>query len=375
MTSAHQAIPSLIDDLEARMGSRDARERADILDKVTSLFLTGAPRFGEEHVAVFDAVIGRLTDAIEIRARAQLSERLAPLDNAPLGVIERLANDEIAVARAVLIGSSRLSDDMLVQAALKHGRDHMLAISERKNLNEPVTDVLVEHGDRIVINAVAGNPTARFSKTGIETLIDKSRRDELLHATLTRRSDLPPQHMATLFTLAKEAARQRLETAAQTRDSNRISEAVERSASDIAAETTRTSRSFAVALAVVNQMVEDNQLTEAEIARFARSGHREETICALSYLARVPLSVAEKVFSAPEHDLLLITCRSINFGWDTVRALATLRLGARPDPRIIGQLNDSYRKLSTATAQRVLRFLHAREAVNGVRPPHPATPA
>ena len=54
-------------------------------------------------------MIERLADEIEVAARAQLSKRLAPSDNAPVKVVKKLAfDDSIDVAGPVLRQSERL---------------------------------------------------------------------------------------------------------------------------------------------------------------------------------------------------------------------------------------------------------------------------
>ena len=141
----------------------------------------------DDQVSVFDVVIGRLSRAIELRARIELSERLAPVPNAPSGVVRQLALDEIAVARPVLIGSPRLTDQDLVAVSAAKGRDHMLAITERPNLGEPVTDFLILRGGRVVTHAVAANQTARFSRHGMGVLVMRAVQDDALQATLGAR--------------------------------------------------------------------------------------------------------------------------------------------------------------------------------------------
>ena len=60
---------------------------------------------------MFDDVMVRLVCAIETKARAKLSHRLAPIANAPSNVIHMLAfDDDIEVARPVLTQSERLDD-------------------------------------------------------------------------------------------------------------------------------------------------------------------------------------------------------------------------------------------------------------------------
>src|ERR1700690_4124176 len=97
------AAGTLIAELEEAIQDNLAGKRAVLLRRVTDLFVRGADTFEEDHVAVFDDVLVRLAAGIEIQARAELSERLAPLANAPIRIIEALSvDDEIRVAGPVL---------------------------------------------------------------------------------------------------------------------------------------------------------------------------------------------------------------------------------------------------------------------------------
>jgi uncharacterized protein (DUF2336 family) len=354
-----------LNSLQEAFEAKDFAQRADAADKITDLFILGAPGFSDTHIALFDQVIGMLASAIEIRARARLSEKLADVDNAPPDVVRKLSRDEIVVARPVLSRSPRLTDADLVEAARHGGRDHMLAISERRNLTEPVTDVLVNEGDRVVVNSVASNPTARFSAKGYDALIAKSKADELLQAALGRRNDIPARHMAMLFELAKRAARERLqgETGASTRRT--ISQAVNSSARDIAAETVARSEAYRLAVQDVTALVQSNALSETTLAEYARGKQMDHAICAVAYLAKLPLSMIERALTTSDNDLLLIVSRSIDLAWTTVRLLFLMRTDNKPAPRQLETLAENYAKLTSATAQRVLRFLHARENAGG----------
>lgn len=358
-------LSSALGDLQVAFQAKDAAGRSTVADKVTDLFVLSAPGFNETHIALFDQVIGMLASAIEIRARARLSEKLADIDNAPPGVVRMLSRDEIVVARPVLSRSSRLSDKDLVDAALHGGRDHMLAISERRNLTEPVTDVLVAEGDRVVVNSVASNPTARFSAKGYDALISRSHADELLQAALGRRNDIPPRHMAMLFELAKRAARDRLQGETGLSGNRMISQAVNMSARAIAAETVARSEAYRMAVREVTALAQENALSEITVADFARHKKPDHAICGMAYLAQLPLSMIERAMTTSDNDLLLIISRSIGLNWTTVRLLFLMRTANKPSHTQLETLAESYAKLTVTTAQRVLRFLHARESAGG----------
>ena len=104
---------------------------------------------------MFGEIIARLEQEIEDVARAQLAKRLARTDNAPIGIIKKLAFDDlIDIAGPVLRQSERLDDRALVANARSKSQLHLLAISQRKAICEEVTDVLVTRGNREVVHSV-----------------------------------------------------------------------------------------------------------------------------------------------------------------------------------------------------------------------------
>src|SRR5262245_10997246 len=157
-------------ELAIRNGS--PARRKEMLRQVTDLFVMGAEQCTDEHIAFFDHVLARLAVDIEMSARALLATRLAPIPNAPPGVIRKLAlDDSIEVAAPVLVQSVRLDDIALVEAATTKSQDHLLAIAQRSSLAESVTDVLVERGDGRVAKSTAANRGAKFSDYGMSRLV------------------------------------------------------------------------------------------------------------------------------------------------------------------------------------------------------------
>src|SRR5262245_44371204 len=134
------AVSSLIPELEDVIQNGSPERRIQTLQRITALFLDGASRFNEDHVRVFDDVFGRLIEEIETKARAELSNRLAPVENAPAKVVRTLAaDDDIAVAGPMLEQSPRLAETDLVDIASTKSQAHLLAISGRTGIAEPVT--------------------------------------------------------------------------------------------------------------------------------------------------------------------------------------------------------------------------------------------
>src|ERR1700756_1987148 len=112
MTNAQE---DLIEQLEQAFTHSDMRQRAETLRRVTDLFVFNAGRFTDEQIELFDEVMGRLVQEIDVTARPEFGRRPAAHAEAPQRVMRGLAlDDAIEVAGPVLRGSDRLDDAILV---------------------------------------------------------------------------------------------------------------------------------------------------------------------------------------------------------------------------------------------------------------------
>ena len=356
-------VGALLRDLESSMERGSSEERAVILRRLTALFLSTADGMPEDQVGIFDVVIGRLARAIESRARIELSERIAPVGNAPVGVIRLLALDDVAVARPVLVFSPRLSDHDLVAIAAAKGSDHMLAITERPDLGEPVTDFLILRGGRVVTHAVAANQTARFSRHGMGVLVMRALQDDALQETLGIRRDIPEDLADQLLAAAKTSARRRLQADAGPIMARAVAGAVERGAESVAtpAELAWDIGRFGTALAETRVLAETGELDEARIADYASSGATEHAICGIAVLGRLALPAAEQIVLGPDRDSVLLVARGLGWSWETTRCLIGLRKAPGTSEGAIERARQSFAALTPATAQRVLGFLRTRD--------------
>jgi hypothetical protein len=310
-------VAKIIADLEEAIARGSHERRLASLRQVTDLFLRDAEALTDEQIELFDIVIA----------------------------LRSLAHDEIVVARPILSRSERLTEDDLVAVAIAKGRDHMLAISERPCLRQPVTDFLVSRGDRVVVHAVAGNPGARFTEGGITKLIDKARADEALQTLLSQRTDIPDIHMRQLVVIAKEAARRRLVETLPQATPPAVNAAVERSAATVEVAMV-AGRDYGRALAAVQELSDAGVLDETHLRDFADEDRFEDTVSAIACLVGVSVPTAERLFSTNETDLLLVVSKSQDWVWPTVRALAKLRDRAEATPARLKRTFETYEQLS-----------------------------
>jgi len=185
---------SLIAELDATLRRTSVSRQLEMLRNVTNLFLVSAKYLSGDQIAVFDDVMGRLIEKTEAPALVELSEKLAPLNTAPVNVIGRLSNnDDISVSGPILEKSNLLNDQMLAEIAGTKRQNLLVAIAGRPQVSEIVTDVLVERGNSEVAHKVVANTGASISELGFVKLIGQAKNDKTLAAAIADRKDLPPE--------------------------------------------------------------------------------------------------------------------------------------------------------------------------------------
>src|ERR1700693_356047 len=118
--------PAIVDELESALKVGPTDRRMEVLRRITDLFVHNARSFTEEQIALFDEVMGRLVKEIENLAIVELSRRLAPIPNAPAGIIRRLAwDDAVEVAGPILATSDRLNDGELIELGKTKSQAHL----------------------------------------------------------------------------------------------------------------------------------------------------------------------------------------------------------------------------------------------------------
>jgi len=354
------AVPvSIIPELEDAIQHGSPERRVLMLERITNLFIDGAEGFGEDVIGLFDHVLSCLIEEIEVKARAELATRLAPVANAPVKVVRKLAtDDEIAVAGPVLRQSPRLNDADLVGIAQSKGQDHLLAISTRAGIAEPVTDVLVRRGDRDVVHSVARNRTARLSEVSFAALVGRAYGDATLAEGAGLRPDIPPRLFRELLLKATDVVQQRLFASADSTTRFEIKRVLAKVSDEVASKS--RPRDYVAAQRAVAELRKEGKLNEPQLVEFARSGRYEETVASIELLCRVPIDVVDRLMGGDRPDPILILCKAAGWGWPTARVVIQSRPHVQASSHALDNAFSNFERLSLATAQRVMRFWQAR---------------
>lgn len=328
--------------------------RADMVRQLTDLYLVNADQYSDDEIALIDEVFVRLVATIEESARALLAIRLGPYAKAPPRILGILACDDIIdIASPVLIQGERLDEATLIKCAKTKSQEHLLAISRRKSLTEPVTDILVERGDPQVVLSTAKNAGAKFSGGGFTTMVKRSQGDDLLAACLGTRADLPPQLFDKLLETASDIVRDKLQVE-NPRALHEIRRAV--------GSATELVRAKAAAAAQGGAKTPPEKSEVENLEKFAAAGRFEAAIATLARLSDMPTDFIESKLKDDNAEIILIVAKATGLSWPTTKAL--LELGARESPRSpddTKQLETSFVRLQQVMAQKILDFHRQRE--------------
>jgi uncharacterized protein (DUF2336 family) len=352
---------SLIEELEGAIGKQDLRHRATVMRRVTDLFIMNGAGFSEEHIAIFDDVMSRLVVAIDKSARAEFGELFARHPNPPLRTSRILAlDDEIAVAGPILSRSQSLMEETLIEGAKTKSQDHLLAISLRESIGAAVTDILVERGDSKVLISTAANPGAKFSEFGCSTLATRSKNDAELAFQVWSRSDIPRQHLLTLFAAASEEVQRQLESA--DRQKVQLYRYVAAQAKNqIQTQIRESSATYIMARPYIESLYGSGELTEERLLAFAEEGKFDEVTVALALMSDLPVGHIERAIVHAQTDHLLVLAKAIGLSWETTKAILMLR---PPGKNNIGREIEAhcanFAKLQAKTAISAMQFYRLR---------------
>lgn len=355
MLSSQLWIAELDQALEHRTGS----QRFTMLRRVTDLFLAGASSYTEGHVAVFDDVMTRLIEQIEREALIELSQRLAPVNNAPAKVIGRLSrDDDISVSGPVLEQSPVLTDKDLVEIARTKSQDHLSAIASRKTISEMVTDILVDLGNSEVAHKVTTNEGARISRKGFDRVVDRAQKDESLADAVANRKDLPAELFEKLVRNATETVRKRLLAKSPPEMQERINKVL----ASVAAKVVKASTSAAAARATLQP---DRARLRLQILQCAKSGNAAEMLDAFATLCGVPVNVLSGLVRQGVEEGFLVLGKANELAWTEVEDVVKLAMPTKTaSKKDLKRLFDKFMALSASNAQRAAGFIRTRRAAS-----------
>jgi uncharacterized protein (DUF2336 family) len=325
---------------------------AQVFGEVTDLFLSNVDRLSESQVAAVDGVLAQLVDRVAPASLVPLSEAASRIEAAPRQTVRKLAfHDDILVAGPVLRHSACLSEQDLLEIVKTRGQQHLLAISDRKLLNEALTDGLMRFGDVNVSNALAHNAGARFSECGYATLVGRAERDENLAEKLGVRVDIPGSLLRELLDKVADVVRARFLTASRPVAKPKGSAAAGQPAP------ARKAIDYTAAQSEVAMLNRTGKLNDMMVNRFAVRGEYTLVVAALALKADVKVEAIEPLLEPERVYGLIVACKAARLSWSTTTMIVRNRPNCPPSTdRELEQCVAVFETLLLSVAQWTIRF-------------------
>ncbi|MBL6958160.1 MAG: DUF2336 domain-containing protein [Rhodospirillales bacterium] len=282
------------------VGDSDQNVRSSLAEKIALLAPGLSPDEQDKlQRMTYEALEALARDQV-VRVRQILSETLKDFTDVSPEVIRRLARDaEIVVSGPVLEYSPVLTDEDLLEIIREDTVTGKLnAIATRANLQEPVSDAIVDTDDKEAITLLLANESAQIREETLDFLVDKAPDVEQWHEPLVQRPGLPAKAATRL---AKFVADNLIEYLSERQDFDQATIATVRQEvarrleenGDGGEDESDTDK----LLKKLQQLHSSDALDEKTIAEALEAGKHPWVKAALSVRSGLPLNIVEKITS------------------------------------------------------------------------------
>jgi uncharacterized protein (DUF2336 family) len=331
--------------------------RAELTSAVTDLL--GMDLSPRESELVADVVIALLRQA-ETDLRQAIAERLSIMDDVPLRLILKMANDEIDVAGCVLKNSPVLGPLDLIYIIKSKGPEHWRAIALREQMSNQVMNLLADTRDFGTALALVENTKIRLTDHTLGVLSDLAQKNEILAQPLLRRDEVSPQMAATLYEYVGQELKEYIRAHYEL-DKETVMAALD----DVVLEMVDTTANNETLpnlsmLKAADRFKEKGLLTIALMLGTLKRGQIQSFVAQFSRFTKLePITIAE-ILSQPSGQGLAVTCRA--FGIQKPDFISIFLLTSRirenekvADPKDIARAVHYFDNIRPDVAENILR--------------------
>lgn len=272
----------------------------------------------------------------ETDLREALAERLSIQANIPPEVIVYLANDQINVARKVLMHSPVLNDVDLVYIISSKGQEHSREIAKRDGVSPMVADRLIDTGDVDTMLNLIDNQRAHLQKGSMRKLAKASLRSEELQAPLLRRPEVDTDVAIDLYLIVSQALRKEI--------SERFvipPHVIEHSIENLIHELSNEAKGLREAtpdmLALASRFGERKDITADLMIRTLRRGQVGFFVALFAEATKLPAESIIKLIQKDGGKPFVVACRHIGMMKSEFASIFLLSRGIRTGDKIVDQ--------------------------------------
>lgn len=341
--------------LHALAANRSKISRQVLFEKVAALAIDGADASSQNEIDLMDDILVDLVKFVESTLRAKVAEQLADLATVPRDLIRTLAQDEIDIAKPILVRSTALNDDDLEAVACGRTKDHRLAIANREELSSRVSEVLVSQSEADVAARLLANEGANISPKAFKSIVEMSEGCPDLCVPLLKRGDLPKEAAQQMFWWVSGKLREFILTrhAIEPADLDRLLESATKAA------LANAERDATAALAIRTKTVR-RQFVVSELAAAIKRGNEGEYVKMFAEMAGIGQKAAARIMLDDDGQPLAVACKALEVDKAAFTNLFLVldfqkHKKARP-PAFLNQATATFDKVGPQNAQATLEY-------------------
>ncbi|HUO91592.1 MAG TPA: DUF2336 domain-containing protein [Rhizomicrobium sp.] len=345
-------------DVKSDMSSENRRA---LLREVTDVFAEHEQDGDAAKVAKLDQVLSSVVAEFSREVRAELAAKIGPSKVGLGATVEKLALDDIEIARPIL-EQSALSEAHLLQVISQKTQEHLLAVTRRSDITETVSHALVEKGDDRVVVSLLENARAKIAPKTYETVTELAQSRPVLYAPFVRRQDVPLELLNDVYLEVEGELRREILARYDQVSPAELDAALERSRAKLLKAHRKPALEAAKIKARIEEFRSKGEFNPPILIRLLREGDasRGLFVGVFATLTDVEESLAEKVVDSGDIDALALLCRAADFERAVFVSLAIALIGSERRMTKVEEFGALYENVPVSAAQRAVRFWKVR---------------
>jgi uncharacterized protein (DUF2336 family) len=340
----------------------DSGQRRELLREVTDLFFETSDTRSDRESHLFGDVLQLVAAEMQDDVLAELAERFADADDAPVSLMRDLANHAFEVAAPILQRSPVLDDQTLLHIIGHHSQHHIKAVAQRDNVSETLSDAIIRHGDDLALDALMRNDGATVSRTSMEVVVDRARRNSFLHESVVTRRDLPLDLLNEMYFVVATSLRDQImkrnasvDPTALDAALSKARERLTRAAGDMSAEAKN-------AMSFIMTKKSSGELNARLLVSLYREAKQMHFLYGLAEVTNVDHETVSGMLERQDVEALAMLCRAAQIERPLFVTLAVLTCGGENAMDRAEEFGRMYNNVPVEAAQRAVRFFKVRKA-------------
>jgi uncharacterized protein (DUF2336 family) len=339
--------------------SRDTSKKArrNLFENMGDLFLGEEDRLSEQERAHISDIMTKLIRDVELSVRITLAEKLTHSDHAPLELVTMLANDEIEVARPLLVGSRVLMEKELLEIIEYRSKEHLLCVTEREDISPLISDMLIEYGDDDIIEELVRNKDAQISKEALALLVEESKRVDRFQEPLLSRHDLPPALAHKMFWWVSAALRRHILDNFQI-DGAVLDQSIALATTDVIEDPDIPEFGETYADRLAAHLAAKNELNEKTLIQTLRSKQIRLFLACFSIMSGLDTKTLSRFVHDKNSEAMAVVCKALGFDRNSFSAVFMLTRRGSIDA------NEGRTMMKTAEIEDIMEFFDSLKEQN-----------